>query len=43
MLLINNKYNNINRIGRKLSKSIMLCHIKTNDIENKTNRNIDAS
>ena len=38
MLLINNKYNNINRIGRKLSKSIMLFKIKTNDIENKTNQ-----
>ena len=38
MLLINNKNCISNRIGRKLSKSIMLLTIKTNDIENKTTK-----
>ena len=38
MLLINNHNNSINRIDRKLSKSIMLFKIKTNIIKNKTNK-----
>ena len=38
MLLINNNNSIINRIDRKLSKSIMLFKIKTNIIKNKTNK-----
>ena len=38
MLLINNNNNNINRIDRKLSKSIMLFKIKINIIKNKTDK-----
>ena len=38
MLLINNNNNNINRIDRKLSKSIILFKIKINIIKNKTNK-----
>ena len=35
MLMINNKYNNMNRIDRKLSKSNILFKVTTNDIESK--------
>ncbi len=38
MLLINNNNNDINRIDRKLSKSIMLFNVKINIIKNKTNQ-----
>ena len=38
MLLINNNNSIINRIDRKLSKSIMLFKIKINIINNKTNK-----
>jgi hypothetical protein len=38
MLLINNNNSIINRIDRKLSKSIMLFKIKSNIIKNKTNK-----
>ena len=38
MLLINDNNNSINRIDRKLSKSIMLFKIKINIIKNKTNK-----
>lgn len=38
MLLINNNTDSINRIDRKLSKSIMLFKIKINIIKNKTNK-----
>ena len=38
MLLINNNNNSIDRIDRKLSKSIILFKIKINIIKNKTNK-----
>ena len=38
MLLINNNNSIINRIDRKLSKSIMLFKIKSDIIKNKTNK-----
>ena len=38
MLLVNNNNSNINRMDRKLSKSIMLFKIKSNIIKNKTNK-----
>ena len=38
MLLINNRVSNMNRIDRKLSKSTMLCKIKTVIIENNTTK-----
>ena len=38
MLLVNNNNSNINRMDRKLSKSIMLFRVKTNINKNKHNK-----